>query len=508
MSRFLKKYWHLIALAFIVLLGGFLRFYRLPRLTSFHHDTARDIDVVRRIVQDHKLTLLGPPTSFSISGNPYGVTYFGPIFYYLIAPFLFLSRLNPIGPALAVAALGIITIILTFIIVEKMTDNFLAALLAALLLACSPAAVKFSRWAWNPNLTPLFSLLVFYFLLIFMRSRKYLWVFITGFCFGIVFQLHFISYWLFLFTLWAIFYLQKGRLIFKLRSLFCFLLGILIPTLPMVIFEVRHHWLNIRSMVFNIINQSTKSSYLGFNLSRFKQILLSLGRHFLGINQDSFLIVFSLLLILFMGYFLLKRNLRERYLLVLGFFLFGFLGSSIFGGGEQISPHYFLPLSVAFFILLGVFIAEILKIKRVGLFLVLLFVFGSVALSIPKNWKRITQIRSDSLERYQDVSNLIITDILLSKFQNEVNVANLLDNDRRAISFRYFFNAQKIPILGVEDYPNADILYVIDKDYGWDGIVNNTDTWEVYSFQPKVLLDTIDGPKRIKIYKIGKKKNG
>ena len=92
--------------------------------------------------------------------------------------------------------------------------------------------------------------------------------------------------------------------------------------------------------------------------------------------------------------------------------------------------------------------------------------------------------------------------------EEEINIANLYNTQRRAISFRYFFNAQKIPILGVEDYPNANILYVIDKDYGWDGIINNTDTWEVYSFQPKVLLKVLNGPEGVKIYKIGKKKNG
>jgi len=62
--------------------------------------------------------------------------------------------------------------------------------------------------------------------------------------------------------------------------------------------------------------------------------------------------------------------------------------------------------------------------------------------------------------------------------------------------------------LGLEHYPDADILYVIDKKYGWDGIVNNTDTWEVYSFQPKVLLKVLDGTDGVKIYKIGKRKNG
>ena len=97
--------------------------------------------------------LLGPTSSV-------GGFFLGPIYYYFMAPFLWLFNYNPVGPAVMVALFGIATVWLIY----KFCKDFFNAkvgLMAALLYAISPLVIAYSRSSWNPNPLPFFSLLTF-----------------------------------------------------------------------------------------------------------------------------------------------------------------------------------------------------------------------------------------------------------------------------------------------------------------------------------------------------------
>jgi len=53
----------LLFLALIIILASFLRFYKINELHFFTYDQARDDLIVKRILVDHKFTLLGPQSS-------------------------------------------------------------------------------------------------------------------------------------------------------------------------------------------------------------------------------------------------------------------------------------------------------------------------------------------------------------------------------------------------------------------------------------------------------------
>src|SRR3989338_433010 len=103
----LKKNSLTLILLLILLIGAFLRFYRLREYIIFLGDEGRDMLVVKRMIVDKKFTLLGPITSV-------GSIYMGPIYYYMIAPFLFVWRFDPVGPAVMVALLSVFTIYLIY----------------------------------------------------------------------------------------------------------------------------------------------------------------------------------------------------------------------------------------------------------------------------------------------------------------------------------------------------------------------------------------------------------
>src|SRR3989344_7457131 len=73
----------------IILLAAFFRFYRLPEYMTFLGDEGRDALMIRRILVEHDLPLIGPTTSI-------GNIYLGPLYYYMMAVPMAIFWLNPV----------------------------------------------------------------------------------------------------------------------------------------------------------------------------------------------------------------------------------------------------------------------------------------------------------------------------------------------------------------------------------------------------------------------------
>ena len=301
----------LLLLLLIFVLGFALRSYRLYDYSDFTYDPARDTEIIRQIVQEGKLTLLGPPTSVSVPGVPYGTTYFGPVFYYLLAPFLPLFDYDPYGPALLVAFLGAVGILLTFIIVKKLTNHSLSALFASLALAVSEGAIFYSRWVWNPNLMPFFILLLLLFLILFQEKKSRLFLILSGGCLGVIIQLHFIAYFLFVLPIWVVLleYLSSKDKKKLLVNLFFLFSGFLLAVSPMILFDVRHDFLNARSIIYNLtLENHPNGDNLGFSFTNIGLVVRTLLAKFLGLNSFLLMLLVILLLVFFAISFLKNKK--------------------------------------------------------------------------------------------------------------------------------------------------------------------------------------------------------
>src|SRR5438046_8567081 len=92
----------LILLILILFLAAFMRRYRISDYMTFLGDEGRDVLVALGILQGH-FTLLGPRASA-------GDFFTGPIYYYMMTPFLWLFHFDPVGPAVMVALFGVATV--------------------------------------------------------------------------------------------------------------------------------------------------------------------------------------------------------------------------------------------------------------------------------------------------------------------------------------------------------------------------------------------------------------
>lgn len=253
-----------ILLVLVIALASFLRLYGIQDYMTFLGDEGRDVLVVYNILHG-KLTLLGPTASV-------GGFFLGPIYYYFMAPFLWLFNYNPVGPAIMVALFGVATIYLLY----RFSSEFFnkkVGLLAAFLYSISPIVIAYSRSSWNPNLMPFFSLASLYVLYKGIRSNNWKLFLLTGFLLGISMQLHYLTFFLgavvFAYLLVAnvhkafltrpsiqfVEFLKENILVFT---------GFTIGLLPFLAFEARHGFQNISSIFRFIVSSGDTGTGIAF----------------------------------------------------------------------------------------------------------------------------------------------------------------------------------------------------------------------------------------------------
>lgn len=234
-------------------IGAYLRLHNISQYMTFLGDEGRDVLVVKRMIVDHKFTLLGPTASV-------GGFFMGPIYYYFMLPFLWLWNLDPVGPAIMVALFGLLTVLLVYLLGQALFDSWVG-LMAAVLYSFSPFIIAYSRSSWNPNIVPFFATLLMYSLWRFYESRRMRWLFVSGVCIGIGVQLHYV--FLFLIPVATIWTAQICRTKQLLLSGLVAIFGVIVGIAPFLAFEVRHGFPNTIS-IFRFI---TSSEDTGLNIS-------------------------------------------------------------------------------------------------------------------------------------------------------------------------------------------------------------------------------------------------
>ena len=230
-----------IILTVILILGAFLRLFKIDEYMTFLGDEGRDVIIVRRFLVYGDIFLIGPGTSI-------GNMYLGPLYYYLMAPVLWLGNFSPVAPAAMIALLGVTTVAFVWYIAREWFGKN-AAFIAALLYAIAPTVIIYSRSSWNPNIMPFFSLLCIFAIWRVVTTKKLFWLPILGISYAFVLQSHYLG--LLLAPTLAVFWLYAFWLFRKDKKLRSYILYTIFAILlfaglmsPLVIFDSRHDWRN------------------------------------------------------------------------------------------------------------------------------------------------------------------------------------------------------------------------------------------------------------------------
>lgn len=356
-------------LLILIFIGGtFLRFYRLEEFAIFLADQGRDAIIIKRILTLEHLPAIGPPSSV-------GQVYLGPFYYYFIAPWLWFFKFNPVGLAFGVAFFSSCYILINYFIIKNIF-NPQTALISSFLIAFSSVIIEYSRFSWNPNLLPLFTLLTLYTFIQALKKQKIFYFFLFGSFLSFCLQLHYLSFFLFpplILLFFKEIYTRKDKKNLILNFFFA-LSTFLFFSSPLVIFDFRHQFLNMKNF-FNIFKN--KQALGGFSPAQIIESFNLLNRYIFNTNFNLvilFIILISIFLIFLFNFS--KRNNFQYFLFV---FLFLLLGISLYKGEKH--PHYFQNIYPVYIVIIAKILSDFPFYKNIKLFIISIFLAGFIFLN-------------------------------------------------------------------------------------------------------------------------------
>lgn len=474
-----------ILLLFILIVGGFLRLFRISEYMTFLGDEGRDAIIVRRFLVDGDIMLIGPGTSI-------GNMYLGPLYYYLMAPFLLLFNLSPVGPAVMIALLGVATIFFIWYIARewfyKGSSLALGALFAAFLYAISPTVIIYSRSSWNPNIMPFFALLTIYAVWNFWSpyakategqalSSGYKWLIVIGVSMAFVLQSHYLGLLLAptIAVFWSLAFIRsrksKNAKLFMRNTTYSVVVFSLLMS-PLLIFDARHGWRNMEAVkVFFTQRQTTVSALPWKALPKIQPIWEEfLERVFTGFDLTLAKVISYVVLILMIyvlvKYFIYEKGLKKvtrgqldkkpaAFLLISVWVFTAMVGFGLYK--QEIYDHYYGIIYAAPFLIFGGAVEEFKKKKYLYYLLLIVGLLLTIS-NLKENPMKYPP--NKQLQRSRNVSQKIIEESGAQKF----NIAVIAERNYEG-AYQYFLERWNAPIVMIDpqksDVTITDQLFVI-----------------------------------------------
>lgn len=399
-----------------------VRLWRFEELMGFQADQALHLQETWQMITDRKIRLVGPLVSSKVVlGRGFFV---GPFYYYLLAVLGLLAGWDVVLITKLCLFFWWLAAVLIMVWLGKKYSQWIG-LLSYGIFAVSPQLVEFSRKIWNPNFFPLIG--VFFFWLFSDRKRGSFWRwFGLGFFFGLGISFDYSAFlWFFFLPVLMIKEWREGKFNFHYLG-FCFL-GAVISELPLLIFELRNDFYNLRTIWF-VFRYGILAGQSGFHLAFF---------------------------------------------------------------------HFFLPLVPVIFWALTFFLSQIEKrwgrVKMTALTL-LAITFLTSKIDFQGQWSETIAMGWD-VPKQKEVADWICRDAGGKEFE----VASTISGDTRAPELRWWLSQKNCPSMGVEDYPQAGVLYLVAPS---TRPPEEETVWEISSLRPFFIVESRPVSEQIIFYKL------
>lgn len=362
----LKNNWVLVL---IIIAGIFLRAFKPLELFSYGHDQDLTGWIIRDVLENRHLRLIGQETS------SHGV-FIGPLFYYLQIPFYLIANMDPAGALLLPIILGGLSIFSFYFIFSKIFGKK-AGLIAALVYSVSTLIVFTDREVVPTTPVMIWAVWFFYSLWLLLKGNQKSYILI-GFLLGIVWNFNLALIILSPLVLLAQI-LSKQKLNFKFL-VFAALIFSFVMT-PYFGFEIRHDFQQTKAIASSLTSQKDyipgTSKGFGPKLDRVMQLAnKNVTTIFWGSRLDfprSVTFYSFVALFIFLG---LKGIIpRNLFIVILGWQILyiGFFASN----SLNLSEYYINGMNVIWIGLFGVGVAKLMetnKLEKLGWILIGTFI--------------------------------------------------------------------------------------------------------------------------------------
>lgn len=475
----------IFALFFIlIVIGIFLRLYGFTDFTTFLGDQGRDAIIMRNIMTGTEFPLLGPPSSI-------GMVFLGPFYYYLLSPFLLLFAFNPIGVAYGIFFLTIIGLITQFYIVKKIVNSYTAIIFTCLVVFAYPL-VDISRFAWNPNLVPLFSFFVLVAGYRFIKNDKEVDAIILGIIFALATQLHHLTFLLAVPIVLCILYhfLTSQDKVTIISNIFIAVIAFMAGNAPFLWYELNHNFTNIEKLTrfFTETNGHNSASFfsklLETNHAFFEHIIK------IGWNPYAAIIIFTLMIGLSIWAIIKYKPSIFIILNFINIVTFLLLFSVV---NTLRHAHYYASLYISFFLILA-YLFSVIPLRIIKYTVTSIFLIAFIATTIPRYYFLYEKNPSKQIETTQKVAKSIQDHNPQGAFQIAILPGHISPDP-----YSYFLEKNGSNILLYDSYEQPNEFYVICLGPGciptnepfWTENKKLMESWKVEDIDQEVTIHRI-----------------
>lgn len=476
MIKKLIKFWPLITLLALTFI---LRIVKMEDLFYFTYDESVFAFVGRRLILWHHIPLIGGVTPFGVHVAPY--------FYWFFALTLGIGNLNPLFWGYVAASIAAATTFLIYLVgstIESKKIGFLASIFWTF----SFIANLYDRHFWGLYFGPIFSLIIIYCLYQIIKGREK-FTYLLGISLALIIHadLSFYVFLLFSIVVWIIYKLPVKK------STIVALIFIGFSFLPIIIFDIRHNFANIKPALKFL--ESGKNTP-GLNGQKLTDNALLFPRNFSRLiyafsdNEVSkqysycqvfasekfqkvpwiFIIISSISLLTFVYWCFIKSK-NVGWQLIGGLVLLYFIAIQIYGTilRADIFEHYIVGSFAAFFLILAK-IVSLLPRKLIIVFLAIFVCANIVKLARSQNTLSLKNKR-------------LAIEYTMSEVKDEPFSLDSISTCWKLSGYRYLFTVYgREP---VKSYVDPNFAYLYGTTAVWDNHPRTVAAIVAHDFVPE-----------------------
>lgn len=458
-------------LVLALMVGLFTRAYQYFERFSYNHDTDLAAWIIKDIIVDKHIRLIGQLTSSS------GI-YIGALWYYLQIPFYLLGHMDPLYIPLLSIIVGLVAIVSIYWVVTQIYGSK-SGNIAALLYAASWSISSSEREVVPTAPVFLWTIWFLYAInLLFQGKRRGL--VIVAVLWGLIWHIHLALIFSIPLVIGVLIYKSHK---FKLNDFLLPLAVLIVVSLPLLVFEARHNFGQLRSLVGTAVHAGQDVSFI----QKAERVVLYSARNANSIfwnRPDSVNIYVLPVVVIFLGAYLVKKktiSFEQSTLYILWWLIYLVIFSL---NPLNLSEYYLHGFSILWIVIMSVFLA---KLAEKHLWVVILLLLGLIGY----NLKVVVDIRSDHTG-YLEKNRLV--DHIVSDAQAHgypcIAISYMTDPGRN-LGYRYWFWLKH---LHVNNPPSGSPVYTIvfphlranklDQAFGSLGLV--------YPDYPRYTKDMVD----------------
>ncbi len=316
----------------LLIFSTVVRSHNIPGRTTFEWDQERDLQVITKMLESKRPTLIGPVAKGE------GGFHMGPGYYYLLLPVYLLLDGNILSGAYLSIFLDLLSVAGLFFLTKKITGSLLASFSAATLWGLSIYAANSSLVPWNVSLAPPYVTIALYLLFLYrkIKTKKILLALI--FWWSAAIHVHPIL----LFVIPSFIPISSTLKLLKSTkvSLIQITLSLLLPLSPLILFDFRHSFLNTKLLIDFLFERNGVFKLVPVVSALFSKLSSLISMIYLG---KEYVVAGAVLLILTYLLFWRSKDWLSKGIFVLTFLISFYL---TLVGDSDFANYYLSPIAI------------------------------------------------------------------------------------------------------------------------------------------------------------------